>query len=319
MNDPLTPYLGQQGFLVLDGGLATELEARGKDINDPLWSAKVLLEDPGLIEAVHHDYLAAGADCIMSASYQATVEGFQRTGLSEWDAMHTIEASVRMAIEVRDSFWEIPENGTVRLRPLVAASIGPYGAFLADGSEYDGRYGLSRSELFAFHRDRWHLMAESGADLLACETLPSMVEVLALLDLLRETPGIAAWFSFSCRDAKCLYDGTPLSEAVGPLARSKQVAAIGVNCTPPSLVPALIETVKASCDKPVIVYPNSGEKYDAATKRWTGVADPVDFGVAAVEWHKLGARLIGGCCRTRPAHIHAIRKSLTASARAPRP
>jgi homocysteine S-methyltransferase len=297
--------------MVLDGGLATELEERGCDINDRLWSAKVLLENPDVIVAVHHDYLAAGADCIMSASYQATIEGFVDRGLSESDAIETIGASVRLAVEVRDEFWEKPENRAGRLRPLVAASVGPYGAFLADGSEYDGHYGLTRTELTSFHRERWHALAESGPDLLACETIPSAVEALAFIDLLAETPDIAAWVGFSCADALRLYDGSSLQDAVKSINGSEQVVAIGVNCVPPSLVPALIEVLRESTTKPIVVYPNSGERYDATTKRWFGISDPLDFKLAAIEWYELGACLVGGCCRTGPEHIGSVREGLS--------
>ena len=308
--NPVRRFLETQGYVVLDGGLATELEARGCDIDDALWSAKVLLEDPDLIRAVHDDYLAAGADCIISASYQATVEGFQRRGLSREAACKTIVASVRMAIESRAAFWEKPENRAGRLLPLVAASVGPYGAFLADGSEYDGRYGLTRNELRSFHRERWHLLADSGADLLACETIPSREETLALLDLLHETPDVPCMFSFSCRDAAHLYDGSRLAASIPPLSESEQVVAIGANCVPPSLVPALIAHIGQLTDKPVVVYPNSGESYDAVAKRWLGIAEPVDFGTAAKRWYDQGARLLGGCCRTGPDHVRAIRKGM---------
>jgi homocysteine S-methyltransferase len=310
VTNPLQRFLDSQGFLVLDGGLATELEARGCDLDDPLWSAKVLLEDPELIGSVCYDYLVAGADCIASASYQATVEGLERRGLHRTAALEAIAASVNIAVEARDRFWGQLENREGRIRPLVAASVGPYGAYLADGSEYDGRYGLTSEELVSFHRERWHLLATGGADLMACETIPSGVETLALLDLLRETPGITCLFSFSCRNAEHLCDGSSLVEAVQLLSDSEQVVAVGVNCVPPSFVPALIRQVELHTDKHIAVYPNSGENYDATTKTWSGIADPVDFGIAAKEWHNLGAGVIGGCCRTGPEHVRAIRKAL---------
>ena len=300
--------------MVLDGGLATELEARGCDIVDPLWSGKVLLEDPGLIRSVHLAYLAAGADCVMSASYQSTIEGFERRGLSKIDAAEMIRASVRLAVEARDEFWEDRENREGRLRPLVAASVGPFGAFLADGSEYKGRYGKSVEELVEFHRERWHLLSENGSDLFACETIPSLVETQALVELMAETPNAACIFSFSCRDGEHLHDGSLLEDAVRVVSESDQVVAIGVNCVPPSLVPELLETVSNATDKPVVVYPNSGEIWDATTKTWYGVADPGDFGDAAGEWYDLGARVIGGCCRTGPLHVRAVREALLAAA-----
>jgi homocysteine S-methyltransferase len=246
----------------------------------------------------------------VSASYQATVEGFEGRGLSKSAALNTIAASVRIAVEARDRFWENSANRVDRIRPLVAASVGPYGAYLADGSEYDGRYGLDVAQLITFHRERWHLLATSGADIMACETIPSRVETEALLDLLRETPGVTCLFCFSCLNAEQLYDGSSLEESIRLVAEAEQVVAIGVNCVPPSIVPELITAVRAVTDKPVAVYPNSGENYDAATKSWSGIADPVDFGAAAREWHELGASVIGGCCRTGPEHVRAIRKAL---------
>jgi homocysteine S-methyltransferase len=310
INNPLQPFLERQGFFVLDGGLATELEARGCNIDDVLWSAKVLLEDPALIGSVGYDYLTAGADCIMSASYQATVDGFESRGLTRSAALETLAASARITIEARDLFWDKPENREARVRPLVAASVGPYGAYLADGSEYDGCYGMTVEDLASFHRERWFVLAESGADLMACETIPSKVETVALLKLLKETPDITCLFSFSCRNAQQLYDSSNLAEAVQLVSESEQVVAVGVNCMPPLLVPELIRSVKAVTDKPLAMYPNSGESYDATTKTWSGIADPVDFGAAAKEWFGLGAKVIGGCCRTGPEHVRAIRRAL---------
>ncbi len=295
---------------MVDGGLATEFEARGCDLNDDLWSAKLLLEDQDLIRQVHHDYLSAGADCIASISYQATVSGFAKRGLSEAEAIELLRTSVRLAIDTRDAFWREAGNRPGRLRPIVAASVGPYGAFLADGSEYTGRYAIDEKELTAFHRDRWHILADSGADVVACETIPSRREARILARLLKEMPASYAWFSFSCQDGVHLSDGNPVSEAVRDLAGMEQVAAVGINCIAPDLVPSLIDQVRAATDAPIVVYPNSGERWDAVNKRWVGTAAPVDFGAAAREWLEMGARLIGGCCRTGPQHVRRIRERL---------
>ena len=308
--NPVTPFFQHQGVLVLDGGLATELEARGCDLNDDLWSARTLLENPDLIRDVHLDYLHAGADCIASATYQATFEGLAQRGLDREQAGELLRSSVRLAMAAREAFWSAPEHRQHRLRPLVAASVGPYGAFLADGSEYTGRYGLDRAALSAFHRDRWHVLAESGADLMACETIPAHVEARVLLQLLRETPGTYAWFSFSCRDGGRLSDGTPLADVAAELHEEPQIVAVGINCTSPRFIPNLIAEVRRSTAKPIIVYPNSGEVYDARSKRWAGTANPVDFGQSSGEWLAAGATLIGGCCRTGPGHVRAIREQL---------
>jgi homocysteine S-methyltransferase len=306
MSNPITPFLQKQGALILDGGLATELERRGADLSDPLWSARLLLDDPALIRRVHLDYYWAGADCGTSASYQATIPGFIGRGLSADDARALIRRSVRLVIEARDAFWAIEENRGRRLRPIVAASVGPYGAYLADGSEYTGNYNLDEDGLVAFHRERWAILAGSEADVLACETIPSFAEARALARLLEETPDIFAWFSFSCRDGARISDGTPIAECASFLSGFERVAAVGINCTPPRYIPDLIRAVTAVTSKPVVVYPNSGETYDPVAKRWLGEADPSSFGTFSREWRKLGAGLIGGCCRTTPAHIRQI-------------
>ena len=307
MSNPLTSFLERQGVIILDGGLATEFEARGCDLNDPLWSAKVLLEDPDLVRAVHLDYLRAGADCIASASYQASFPGFKRRGLDHQQAAELMRRSVRLAVEARDEFWGDGGDHPDRLRPLVAASVGPYGAYLADGSEYTGDYGVDRPVLSTFHLERWQVLAESGADLLACETIPSALEARILVELLRLTPDVYAWFSFSCRDDERISDGTPLVEVVSGLEDEPRIAAVGVNCTAPRHILGLIGRLREVTKKPIVVYPNSGETYDADRKRWLGETDPVDFGSASGDWIGAGATIVGGCCRTGPDHVRAIR------------
>jgi homocysteine S-methyltransferase len=306
MNNPIEAFLERQGALILDGGLASELEAWGYDLKDELWSARLLLDEPEAIRAVHEAYLVAGADCVISASYQATIPGFMRRGLDETEAEGLLRLSVQLALAAREEFWADPANRVGRLRPIVAASVGPYGAFLADGSEYTGAYKLSADELEEWHRHRWHILAHSGADLLACETIPSYQEALALRRLLAETPEIAAWFTFSCRDGIHISDGTPLARCIESLDAELQIVAVGINCTPPRFIPSLIAEARRVTSKPIIVYPNSGEYYDAATGTWAGLSDAAEFGTYSREWRKEGAALIGGCCRTRPAHIQQI-------------
>ena len=330
-DNPFTPFLEAQGVLILDGGLATALEARGKDLNDPLWSAKVLIEDPEAIRAVHEAYLRAGADCIATASYQATLPGFRERGMSHEGAVELLRLSVRLAVEARDAFWADPANRVGRLKPLVAGSVGPYGAWLADGSEYRGEYGMWRDELADFHRERWEILAGSEADILACETIPSGPEVKAVLGLLQETPGAWAWISMSCRDRSHLSDGTPLVEVARACDAAAGVAAVGVNCVPPRWVPDLVAELRRGTRKPVLAYPNSGEVWDSATRTWTGVATgaaidvaidgaievaiDVDWGASAAEWHRLGAAGVGGCCRVGPEAIARMRGHLLDGAR----
>lgn len=304
--NPIIPFIQRQGALILDGGLATELERHGCDLSDDLWSARLLAVDPDAIRRVHLDYYWAGADCCTCASYQATIPGFMRKGMDEAAARELIRLSVQLVAEARDEFWALESNRVGRLRPLVAASVGPYGAYLADGSEYTGIYDLDRRGLEQFHRPRWVILAGSEADILACETIPSFAEAQALAGLLAETPTAYAWFSFSCRDGQHISDGTPLAECAAFLSDFERVAAIGINCTPPRFIPDLIRSVTAFTNKPVVVYPNSGETYDPAHKHWHGESVPAEFGTYSREWRKLGAALIGGCCRTTPAHIRQI-------------
>ena len=307
MDNPIRPFLEQQGVLILDGGLATELEARGCDLSDELWSARLLLDAPDLIRQVHYDYLVAGADCVISASYQATIPGLMARGLTEAEAITLLALSVELAQQARDRFWAEPAHRVARLRPLVAASVGPYGAALADGSEYSGNYDLNEDELLVWHRPRWRVLARSSADLLACETIPSYPETLALRRLVVESPATAAWFSFSCRDGHHISDGTPLADCVAAVTEIDQVVAVGVNCTAPRFIPSVIEEVRAVTAKPIVVYPNSGEQYDGVHNRWLGESVPAEFGTYSREWRKMGAALIGGCCRTGPNHIRQIR------------
>jgi len=313
--DPLRPFLDAAGALVLDGGLATELERAGFDLDHPLWSARVLRDAPEAIREVHRAYLEAGADVITTASYQAPREGFRKEGLSPAEAEALVRRAVSLGREARESFWEMEEPRTAetsRLRPLVAASVGPYGAFLADGSEYTGRYDRDEAGLAAFHAERLDLLWDAGADLLACETIPSIAEARALARLLAERP-VKASVAFSCRDATHLCDGTPFTEAVALVAAVPQVLAVGVNCTAPSHVEGLLRIGARATRKPLVAYPNSGETYDARTRTWHGTATSADWGAWSRLWRSAGATLIGGCCRTGPAHVRAVRSALRGS------
>jgi homocysteine S-methyltransferase len=307
MTNPLLPFIRRHGAFILDGGLATELEAWGCDLSDALWSARLLRDDPDVIRRAHLAYYKAGADCAITASYQASIPGFMAQGMTKSEAVSLLHLSVELALAARDEFWADEWNRRGRLRPLVAASVGPYGAYLADGSEYRGDYALDEGALRDWHRPRWRILTATAADLLACETLPSFTEAQALAALLQETPGRLAWFSFTCRDGQHISDGTPLADCAVYLDQFPQVAAIGVNCTPPRLIPDLIRAIFPVTQKPIIIYPNSGETYDAARKNWFGESVPAEFGTLSREWRKLGASCLGGCCRTRPAHIRQIR------------
>lgn len=307
--NPIKTMLAHHVPMILDGAFATELEAQGCDLNDPLWSAKVLTENPELISQVHRNYFMAGADCVITASYQATIQGFMGKGFGRVEAEWFIKRSVELACQIRDSFWascsESEKAG--RVKPLVAASVGPYGAFLADGSEYRGKYDIGDEELFLFHRDRMALLVDAGPDLLACETIPCLREARAVIRSLQDHPAMSAWVSFTCMNGEHLRNGDSIADGARWLDGHDQVAAVGVNCTEPQYVSSLIREIRRGTGKPVVVYPNSGETYDPALKRWSGKDNLPSFSAMAKQWHHEGASIIGGCCRTGPDDIRAIR------------
>ncbi len=305
MADEIARILKHQRVVVLDGALATELERRGCDLNDPLWSARVLIEQPDLIRAVHADYFAAGADCATTASYQATFEGFAQRGIGTDEADRLIRLSVTLAREARDAFWSDPTNHVGRARPFVAGSVGPYGAMLHDGSEYRGDYTLTVDELIAFHRPRMKVLIDAGAELIACETIPNWTEGQALARLITEFPGVFMWISFSAKDGEHISSGERFMDCVNVLSDHPQVAAVGINCTPPEYITALVTAAARETCKPILAYPNSGEVYDADTKTWHGQSCG-DFSQQAREWVAAGAKGIGGCCRTTPEHIREL-------------
>jgi len=301
-------------MLMLDGGLATEFEKRGFDLNTNLWSAQLLLENPESIKNVHLSYLEAGANCIISASYQASIKGFMDYGLSKSEATSLLKKSVSLTVEARDEFMESNEESG--LTPLVAASIGPYGAVLADGAEYRGDYTVSKSELLKFHEQRWGILAASPCDLFAVETLPSFAEAEVILDLLQQTPDQFAWVSFSCQDGEHISDGTPIKECVSLFNECDGVVAVGVNCTTPRHISSLIDHIRTGAPaKHIVVYPNSGEVYNGDNRTWSGGSEPSEFSENAGEWYRKGAKLIGGCCRIGPEQIKAMREELFAHRR----
>jgi homocysteine S-methyltransferase len=291
---------------LLDGGLSNVLESQGHDLRHSLWSARLLDTKPEAIVDAHAAYLEAGAHCITTSSYQASVPGFTAVGYEEEKAEELIKRTVTLAEEAIQRTG-LEEN---EMKPLIAASIGPYGAFLADGSEYRGDYRVSDETLKEYHQTRLALLEDTNADLFACETLPSFQEAKVLAALLRNSKK-PAWISFSCKDDRHLNDGTPIEDCVELLEGHAKVFAMGVNCTPPQYISGLIQAIKASgWTQKIVVYPNSGEAYHAASKSWKGVTDPAAFADMAREWVALGANIVGGCCRIGPASIKNLAESL---------
>lgn len=293
---------------VLDGGVATELSRRGLDLSDELWSARVLIEQPEAIERVHAEYFRAGADVAITASYQASYEGFARRGLDAERTTALLRSSVELARSARSRV--LHEQPRLDRELLVAASVGPYGAVLHDGSEYRGDYGLDERALADFHRARFLVLADAGADLLACETIPSRAEATALVRLLGERPDAKAWITFSCRDGRHTSAGDAIVDCARWLDGVPQVVAIGVNCVAPEWVESLIGEIASGTGKPIVVYPNSGETWDAAARCWVGAADR--FTAYVPIWLRAGARWIGGCCRTTPDDIRQVRADVDA-------
>jgi homocysteine S-methyltransferase len=304
MGNIFEPFIREKGFVVLDGAMATELESRGADLNHTLWSAKLLKENPALIKQVHYDYLIAGADVITTASYQASFEGFASNGYTADEAIELMKLSVQLAFDAREEAMKVLPQ---KQKPIIAASVGPYGASLADGSEYRGNYGISIADLKSFHRKRMKVLIETGADILACETIPCLDEAIALKELLTEFPGVQAWISFSCKDESHLSSGELFADAAQLLAQSAAVIAVGVNCTAPQYITSLVKTAALNTDKYILVYPNKGEVYDAVSKCWLPAADAHSHFIDDVKnWFTAGAKIIGGCCRTTPADIKQL-------------
>lgn len=306
---PLDDLLKERGVLVLDGGLATELERQGHDLDHDLWSARFLLEDPDSIAAVHRAYLEAGADVITTAAYQASIPGLMEIGLNARQARTAYMDALRIARGVCDEFSA--------QKRFVAASIGPYGAFLADGAEYRGHYAASDAQIEAFHRPRIELLAEAtergeGPDLLAIETIPSVPEARLILRILKNYPKLCAWLSFTCSGTETC-EGQPIESCAELCEDVPQILAVGVNCSSPLDMPELLARLLAASSKPLVCYPNSGESYEAQSRSWSGASVFTKSEDEPREWLRRGVKLIGGCCRTTPkdiAQLVRLRKTL---------
>ena len=291
---------GSRTAVILDGGMSNALEARGHDVSGPLWTARMLRDAPAEIAAVHRAYYEAGARVATTASYQASVPGFVAAGVDRSEAEKLISRSITLARDVRDG---LSTDGSAR---WVAASVGPYGAVLADGSEYRGRYGLSRAQLRDFHLPRLELLASAGPDFVAVETIPDADEAAVLVDLLDDL-GVSAWLSFSARGSRTCA-GQPLTDAFAVAGSGSSVFAVGVNCCSPADVVPAVQLAARVTGKPAVAYPNSGAAWDAAARRWVG--DSSFDGGSVRDWVQAGAAYVGGCCRVGARDIAAIAAAL---------
>lgn len=304
--------LDSRGTLIIDGGLATELENRGHDLNHPLWSAKILEEDPMGIKQTHLDYYIAGADIAITASYQASTQGLaDHIHMDDQKATALIKRSVTLArLALEESYGQ---GGRRDSHLLVAGSVGPYGAYLADGSEYRGDYQLTKSEFKDFHRPRISALVEADVDVLAIETMPNFQEIEAVLELLHEEfHGAIAWISCTLKDSSRISDGTSIEEVLRVVHEHRDfVVAFGINCVPTEIVKESLQNMRYRTDLPLLCYPNTGETWDAQEHNWSGSKpEESDIGQRFREWRDAGARLIGGCCRTGPQYVMAISKAL---------
>lgn len=296
--------------VVLDGGLSTQLAVLGQDTSGLLWTGRTLLENPDAVTRAHADFVAAGADIVITASYQVSRWGFEQAGLAAEQADAALRSATRAARAATEQF---PDR-----RVLVAASVGPYGAILHDGSEYRGNYGRTHQQLVDFHRERLDVLVDSAPDLLAVETIPDAVEAQALVEVLADHPSMPAWVTFSAVDDEHVCAGQSIEEAVTVAASAPSVVAVGINCTDPRHVAALVGRIRSACDLPIVVYPNAGGAWDAADGQWHGgtSGDPaLAFPEQVVQsWLDAGARAVGGCCGTDAVAISRIAQQLARTA-----
>lgn len=306
--------LENQEIIILDGALGTELESLGYDVSGKLWSAQYLLDQPQIIQNVHESYVRAGSDIITTSSYQASIPAFIEAGLTPEKGYDLLKETVFLAQKAIQNIWQAlsQEEQKQRPYPLVAGSVGPYAAYLADGSEYTGNYQLSEEEFQDFHRPRIQALLEAGCDLLAIETIPNGAEAAAILRLLAEEfPQAEAYLSFVALSETAISDGTKIEELGNLAQESPQVLAVGFNCTAPHLIAPLLDGLGQVCNKPFLTYPNSGETYNGLTKTWH---DDPEQERSLLEnsklWQEQGVQLFGGCCRTRPEDIAQLTKGL---------
>lgn len=306
MQASLSEILKANRIMIIDGSMSTALENLGANLNSDLWTAETLAHQPELVRQVHINYFRAGADCGITCSYQATILGLMKHSYTEQEAEEIITRSVQVFLDARNQWWESEGKNSGRSYPLCLAGIGPYGAYLADGSEYTGNYSIDSEALEKFHRRRIELLHDAGADILLFETQPSMSEVMIEAEIAEEL-NADYWVSFSCRDGKHINEGNNISECARKLSEGyPHLKMIGVNCTKPEYIVSLIHELKEATNLPIGVYPNSGEVYDPETKTWTHSEDMLDFGTYALSYMMAGASAVGGCCTTTEKHIMQV-------------
>ncbi len=292
-----------EGPWPIDGGLSGELEKRGHDLADKLWSARLLRDAPDAIAQVHQDYVDAGGRVIITASYQASRQGFMATGMSQDQADDLMRLSISLAKEVAK---------TAKEKVWVAASVGPYGAVLGGGQEYVGNYGVAHADLVAFHRERIAVLASADPDVFACETIPDLDEVRALLEVLADYPEIPAWITMSAQDGDSTCAGQGIGHLAELVATCDSVVAIGINCTKPEFVTPLLKKLSSKTALPLVVYPNAGRVWDGENMCWIGQGHDTLPTSIITEWVKAGAALIGGCCGLGPDAIRQLDQDLAA-------
>ena len=306
MKASIDRILENKKIMIIDGSMGTALERLGADNSSSLWTAAALFKQPELVKQVHLDYFRAGADCGITCTYQATIPGLMKYGYSEEEAEKIIADSVRLFLEARDEWWESEGKAEGREYPLCLAGIGPYGAYLADGSEYTGNYGVSDEVLDNFHRRRLEIVKDAGCDIALIETHPCLREAVIAGDICEEL-GMDYWISFSCRDGHRINEGDLIKDCAEILSEGRpHLKMIGVNCSKPEYIASLVRDLKSSTELPIGVYPNSGLIYDAKTKTWTAPEGVLDFGAYALEYMKAGATAVGGCCTTDVEQIKQV-------------
>ena len=292
-----------QGPWPIDGGLSGELEKRGHNLADKLWSARLLRDAPEAISQVHQDYVDAGGRVIITSSYQASRQGFVATGMTIEQADDLMRLSITLAKDVASAATE---------KIWVAASVGPYGAVLGGGQEYVGNYGVAHADLVKFHRERIEVLASAKPDLFACETIPDLDEVRALLEALADYPEIPAWITMSAQDGASTCAGQGIGHLAELVSAVPSVVAIGVNCTKPEYVTSLLKKLASKSDLPLVVYPNAGRVWDGENMCWIGQGHDTLPTPVITEWVKAGAALIGGCCGLGPVAIRQLDQDLSA-------